>query len=300
MKVIIRDVGPRDGLQSEKALLSPALRAELIGRLGQAGVPAIEAVSFVNPKLVPSMDGAENVFSLLPAIPGASYSALVLNERGYDRAAAAGVAEIRYGLAATDEFGQRNQNQAVAQSLEVAARLIRRAHDDHKIISVAISVAFGCPFVGKVQSGDVLKIVEKLMEDGPDEISLADTIGVGVPTQVRELVAAVRSIGASTNVHFHNTRNMGYANAAAALEAGAVSMDASLGGIGGCPFAPRATGNIATEDLVYMLHGMGVATGIDLAALVEISHWLGGHLGKELPSLVSRAGSFSAGIPNRL
>jgi len=296
MKVFIRDVGPRDGLQSEQVTLSTAVRIELIGKLARAGVPWIEAASFVNPKLVPAMAGAEEIMGQLPQLSATIYSGLVMNEKGYDRAVASGVKELRYGLAATDEFGLRNQNQTVDQSLGVAEKLIHRAHSDGKAIGVCISVSFGCPFAGKVPARNVLRIVDRLMRSEPDEISVADTIGVGVPTQVRELVTAVRSFGANTNVHFHNTRNTGYANALAALEAGPVTMDASIGGLGGCPFAPRATGNIATEDLVYMLHGMGVETGIDLDALLESSLWLGVQLGKDLPGLLSRAGNFPRGL----
>lgn len=293
MDVTICDVGPRDGLQNEAAVLGPAVRAELIERIAATGVPRIEAVSFVNPKLVPAMAGAEDVMALLKRRPGAIYSGLAMNERGYDRAIVAGVDEVRFGLAATDEFGIRNQNRTADQGLEAAQTLIRRARADEKRISVAISVAFGCPFAGWVDPAKVINIVERLADDPPDELSLADTIGVAVPTQVRELVREVKSDKWVTGVHFHNTRNTGLANAVAGLEAGATVVDASVGGSGGCPFAPRATGNIASEDLVYLLHGMGVDTGIDLDALIDVSLWLAEQLGKELPSALARAGTFA-------
>lgn len=284
------DVGPRDGLQNESTVLPVATRVELIDRLASAGVPRIESASFVNPKLVPAMVGAEEVLAAIGRRPGTVYTGLVLNEKGYDRAIAAGVDEVRYGFSATDEFGMRNQRQSTAEGLDGARRLIRRARGDGIRIGVTLSVAFGCPFLGPVDPGRVLGLVEQLLVDPPDDISLADTIGVAVPPQVGSLIAAVAATGAAANGHFHNTRNTGIANAVAAVEAGASSLDASLGGIGGCPFAPRATGNIATEDLVYLLDRMGLETGVDLESLIATSHWLGTHLGKELPGMVAKAG----------
>jgi (R)-citramalyl-CoA lyase len=292
LRVTITDVGPRDGLQNESVILEPAVRAELVNRLALAGLPKVEAVSFVHPKLVPAMAGAEEVVAGIERRPGTVIGGLVLNEKGYDRALAAGVDEIHYGFAMTDQFGLRNQNQTSEQGLEVGQTLIRRARADGKPITVTFIVAFGCPFAGRVDPGRVLGFAEQLMADPPDEIAVADTIGVAVPTQVRELVGGLRGLGAVAGGHFHNTRNTGYANAVAAIEAGATALDASVGGTGGCPFAPRATGNIATEDLVYMLEGMGVETGVSLAALLEASHWLGAQLGKELPGMVAKAGPF--------
>jgi isopropylmalate/homocitrate/citramalate synthase len=236
------------------------------------------------------MAGADEVFASIDRSAGTVYTGLVLNDKGYDRALAAGVDELRYGFSASDEFGMRNQNQSTAQGLEGALRLTRRAHADGKRIGVTISVAFGCPFSGPVDPGRVVDLVERLMAEPPDDISLADTIGVAVPTQVAKLVAAAVTTGAETNGHFHDTRNTGIANAVAALEAGASSLDASIGGTGGCPFAPRATGNVATEDLIYLLDGMGVETGVNLELLIETSHWLGNQLGRELPGLVAKAG----------
>jgi len=243
---------------------------------------------------VPQMGGAEEVMSALHRASGVVYAGLVLNEKGYERARAAGADEIHYAFSATDEFGRRNQNATTAQGLETAVALVRRARADQMPITVTISVAFGCPFEGPVPPKRVLELVEQLMQVPADEICLADTIGVGVPRQVTELVSGSRALGATVSAHFHNTRNTGYANALAALDAGAVSLDSSVGGAGGCPFAPKATGNIATEDLVYLLRGMGVDTGVDLDALIACSHWLGEQLGKELPSMLARAGDYPA------
>ena len=292
MSVVVCDVGPRDGLQNEARTLEPAVRADLCDRLAAAGIKRMEAASFVNPKLVPQMAGAEEVMATLHRVPGVTYAGLVLNERGYERASAAGVDEIHYAFSATDEFGRRNQNATTAEGLETALSLVRRARADRLPITVTISVAFGCPFEGPVPPQRVLHIVEQLMEVPADEICLADTIGVGVPTQVTGLVNGARELGARVGAHFHNTRNTGYANAFAAVEAGVVSLDASVGGAGGCPFAPKATGNIATEDLAYLLRGIGVDTGIDLDRLIECSLWLGGQLGKELPGMLARAGDY--------
>jgi len=292
VSVVVCDVGPRDGLQNEARALEPAVRAELCDRLATAGLKRIEAASFVNPKLVPQMAGAEEVMAALHRKPGTSYAGLVLNDKGYDRALAAGVDEVHYAFAATDEFGRRNQNATTDDGLKTALALVARARSDRMPITVTVSVALGCPFEGPVPPERVLSIVERLMAIPPDEICLADTIGVGVPSQVKELVSGAIRLGATVGAHFHNTRNTGYANAVAALEEGAVSLDASVGGAGGCPFAPKATGNIATEDLVYLMRGLGIETGIDLKALIETSHWLAAQLGKELPGMVARAGDF--------
>ena len=292
MAVLICDVGPRDGLQTESKTLEPGLRAELCDRLAAAGLKRVEAASFVNPKLVPQMAGAEEVMAALRRKPGTSYAGLVLNEQGYERAVAAGVDEVHYAFAATDEFGRRNQNATTDEGLKTALSLVARARSERMPITVTLSVAFGCPFEGPVPAERVLSIVERLMAVPADEICLADTIGVGVPSQVKELVGGARLLGAKVGAHFHNTRNTGYANAVAALDEGVVSLDASVGGAGGCPFAPKATGNIATEDLVYLLRGLGVETGIDLDALIGTSQWLSGQLGKELPGMLARAGDF--------
>ena len=291
-KIEIVDVGPRDGLQNEGRNLDPVIRAGLCDRLAAAGLPRIEAASFVNPKRVPQMAGAEEVLAGLRRRGNVVYAGLVLNERGYERAVEAGVDEVRYAFPVTDTFAERNQNTTVVEAVELAVRLVERARLDGVRASITLSAAFGCPFEGRVEPETVLRIAGRVGEAAPDEIILADTIGVGVPTQVRELVSGVGKTGIRTGCHFHDTRNTGIANAVAAVEAGAAVLDASVGGTGGCPFAPRATGNISTEDLVYTLHGMGYETGIDLDALIEVAQWLSGQLGKELPGQVYKAGNF--------
>ncbi len=285
-------MGPRDGLQNESVTLEPAVRGELCDRLLASGLRAVEAVSFVNPRLVPQMAGAEEVVAAVHRRPGAALSGLVLNERGFERALAAGVDEVHYAFPVTGTFAERNQRSTVAGGIEVSHALVARAREAGLPITVTLIVAFGCPFEGRVEPAHVLRVAEQVMRVPPDALVVADTIGVGVPTQARELVRGVLGLGAVAGAHFHNTRNTGLANAVAALEAGASLLDASVGGTGGCPFAPRATGNIPTEDLVYLLHGMGVGTGVDLGALIATSHWLGERLGRELPALVARAGDF--------
>ena len=292
MRVEIVDVGPRDGLQNEDRTLSPETRAELCDKLAQAGVPRVEAASFVNPRRVPQMAGAEEVMSAVDRRPGTSYAGLVLNEKGYERAVEAGVDEVRYAFPVTETFAKRNQNTTVEDAAELAGRLVERARLDGVRVSITLSAAFGDPFEGKVEPDHVLAIAEKVAAANPDEIVLADTIGVGVPKGVRELVEGVLALGTTVGCHFHDTRNTGIANAAAAVESGATVLDAAVGGTGGCPFAPRATGNIATEDLVYLLHGMGHETGIDLDALIEVAEWMAQQLGKELPGQVYKAGTF--------
>jgi (R)-citramalyl-CoA lyase len=292
MLVQVVDVGPRDGLQNEEKILSPKTRAELCNRLAAAGVSRVEAASFVNPKRVPQMAGAEEVMAAIDRRPDTSYAGLALNERGYERAVEAGVDEVRYAFPVTETFARRNQNTTVAEATVLAARLVERARLDGVRVSITLSAAFGCPFEGRVEPAHVLCVAEKLGAANPDEIVLADTIGVGVPKGVRELVEGVLALGTTVGCHFHDTRNTGMANAVAAVESGATVLDASLGGTGGCPFAPRATGNIATEDLVYLLHGMGYETGIDLDALIEAAAWMAQQLGKELPGQVYKAGSF--------
>src|SRR3954462_7362990 len=293
VRVTICDVGPRDGLQNEATALSPAVRAELCVRLAAAGVPRVEAVSFVNPKRVPQMAGAEDVMAAIDRRPGTIYAGLVLNERGYERAMAAGADGVHYAFPVTDEFCARNQNTTVAAAIETSAAIVRRAHDDGLRVTVTLSVAFGCPFEGAVDPAHVLGVARRVAATAPHEIVLADTVGVGVPSQVDELVGGVAPLGVPVGCHFHNTRNTGFANAVAAIAAGSTLLDASIGGTGGCPFAPRATGNIATEDLVYLLHGMGHETGIDLDALIGHAAWLGARLGKDLPGQLHRAGTFA-------
>ena len=289
----ICDVGPRDGLQNESRTLPPSDRAELCDRLIAAGVRAVEAASFVNPRLVPQMAGAEEVVAAVRRVPGVVLSGLVLNERGFGRAITAGVDEVHYAFPVTETFAQRNQNTTVAGGIELSRALVKQARSEGLPVTVTLIVAFGCPFEGRVEPDHVRRVADQVLEEPPDALFVADTIGVGVPSQARQLVGGLVESGVRVGAHLHNTRNTGLANAVAALEAGATLLDASLGGTGGCPFAPRATGNIPTEDLVYMLHGMGIRTGIDLEPLMEASRWLGQRLGKELPSMVTRAGDFS-------
>jgi (R)-citramalyl-CoA lyase len=292
MRIEIVDVGPRDGLQNEDETLTPQIRAELCQKLAAAGVPRVEAASFVNPKRVPQMAGAEEVMASIERSPHTSYAGLVLNEKGYERAVEAGVDEVRYAFPVTETFAERNQNTTVADATKLAARLVERARLDGVRVSITLSTAFGDPFEGKVEPAHVLEVAGEIAESVPDEIVLADTIGVGVPSQVRNLVEGVATHGITVGCHFHDTRNTGIANATAAVESGAKVLDASVGGTGGCPFAPRATGNIATEDLVYLLHNMGYDTGIDLDALIDVASWLTQQLDKELPGQVHKAGNF--------
>ena len=283
MRVTICDVGPRDGLQNEPETLAPELRAEFINRLAGAGLPRVEAASFVRADAVPQMTGAEEVVTGIERRDGTEYSGLALNEKGYDRLAATGLDRVNFTLAATDSFSRRNANQSVEEAASTAAGVIERAELP---VTVTISVAFGCPFEGRVDPGVVAELAARFPSS---EVVLADTIGVATPRQVRDLVARTNAPG----VHLHNTRNTGYANAVAALEAGATLLDASCGGLGGCPFAPRATGNIATEDLVYLLEGDGIETGVDLDVLIETSVWLEGLLGRRLEGQVYRAGTWA-------
>jgi hydroxymethylglutaryl-CoA lyase/(R)-citramalyl-CoA lyase len=291
--VTICDVAPRDGLQNEEKHLDPETRAELVNRLAGAGLPRIEAVSFVNPDRVPQMAGAEEVVAGIDRREGVVYAGLVLNEKGYDRLAATGLDEVHVAFAATETFNRRNQNASPEESLAAATAIVDRAHADGIRATVTVGVAFGCPFEGAVDPDRVLAFAQQLADAGVDEIVLADTVGVAVPRQVKHLVGETAKLSRPVGVHLHNTRNTGFANAYAALEAGATVLDASVGGLGGCPFAPRATGNICTEDLVYLLHGEGVDTGIDLAALITVAEWLEGELGRQLPGQVYRAGTFA-------
>jgi len=280
--VTICDVGPRDGLQNEPETLSPSTRAELVNRLAATGLPRIEAVSFVRDDRVPSMAGAEEVVAGIERREGTEYAGLVLNEKGYERLRETPLARVDLNIAATESFNQRNGNMSLGQALGQAQAILAASELP---VTFSVSVAFGCPFEGRVDPGRVAELCAQLEAD---EIVLADTIGVATPRQVKDLVERTGAAG----IHLHNTRNTGYANALAAIEAGATVLDASVGGLGGCPYAPRATGNIATEDLVYLLEGEGIETGVDLDALVSVSEWLEGVLGRPLEGQVYRAGPF--------
>jgi len=282
--ITICDVGPRDGLQNEPEVLPAETRADLVERLGAAGLPRIEAVSFVRADRVPQMADAEDVVARVQRREGVELSGLVLNERGWERFAAAGLDRVNVTFAATETFNVRNGNATLAEALERAEAILTAAEGTPA--TVTISCSFGCPFEGRVDPGVVAELAARFA--GRAEVVLADTIGVATPSAVRSLVGQARAEG----FHGHNTRNTGYANCLAALEAGVRVLDASVGGLGGCPFSPRATGNVATEDLVYLLEGEGVETGIDLAALIGVSRWLEGVLGRTLEGYVYRAGSW--------
>jgi isopropylmalate/homocitrate/citramalate synthase len=284
--IIVNDVGPRDGLQNEAETLAPALRAELVSRLAAARLPRIEAVSFVRDDRVPQMAGAEEVVAAAHG-QAAELAGLVLNERGYERFAKTGLARLDCTLAATEEFNRRNGNASLAEALERVRAILARADVP---TTVTISCAWGCPFEGEVDPGVVADLCERL--DGADELVLADTIGVGTPRPVRRLVERVSILGKPVGAHLHNTRNTGYACAWAALDGGATIFDASVGGLGGCPFSPNATGNIATEDLVWQFERDGVETGIDLEALIDVSRWLADVLGRRLEGQLYRAASW--------
>jgi hydroxymethylglutaryl-CoA lyase/(R)-citramalyl-CoA lyase len=284
VRVLLCDVGPRDGLQNESEVLPPETRAELVERLAAAGLARIEAVSFVRADRVPQMAGAEEVIGHVRRRDGVELSGLVLNERGWERFAAAGLDRVNVTFAATETFNLRNGNATLAEATERAEAILAAAGETPA--TVTISCSFGCPFEGVVDPGVVTELAARFADR--TEVVLADTIGVATPSAVRSLVERARATG----FHGHNTRNTGYANCLAALEAGARVLDGSVGGLGGCPFSPRATGNVATEDLVYLLEREGVGTGVDLDALVGVSQWLEAVLGRGLEGYVYRAGAW--------
>ena len=295
----IVEVGPRDGLQNEAHLVSTAEKVELIRRCIAAGARRIEVASFVNPRKVPQMADAEAVVEQLGQVDGVTRIGLVLNLRGAERALASGVDQLGAVAVASDQFGMRNQGQDSARSVDEAVRIIALAKAAGRSAQVTIAAAFGCPFQGEIDPEHVVAMARRLAEAGPAEIALADTIGVAVPAQVTALVGAVRAAIAPlpVRVHFHDTRNTGVANAWAAVEAGAATVDASLGGLGGCPFAPGAAGNVATEDVAYLFARSGIETGLDSAKLLEASHWLSGVMGKALPASLAKASPFPPQAP---
>ncbi len=293
--VEIYEVGPRDGLQSEPRHWSVAERVELIDRLIAAGIIRIEAVSFVNPKRVPQMAGAEQVMSGISRPPGTIIAGLALNLRGVERAIDAGVDEVRFAVAASETFNQKNQGAAIDETLSGFDDCITRAADAGLRRAGVISTVFGCPFEGAIDQARIIGIAKRLADTGAQDIILADTIGAAVPSQVQEVLAAVaKSLPPEIRLgcHFHNTRNTGYANAVAALDHGVRLFDASLGGIGGCPFAPRATGNIASEDLAHMLVNMGYEVAGDLPKLIETAQWAEQYFDAPLPGMLMKAGPF--------
>jgi len=294
MNIEIIEVGPRDGLQSEPDVIPTHLKLALIARLVYAGLRRIEVASFVNPRRVPQMADAEAVLAGLDRRDDVRFVGLVLNRKGFERALAAGCSEIGMVTAATDSFGRRNQGAGIDETIRAWDEIAPLAHAAGVRAQVTISVAFGCPFEGEVAPQRVVDIAKRLAVAMPLEIGIADTIGVAVPSQVSELIDRIKQALPSVPLrcHFHNTRNTAVANAYAAVLAGVTRLDASVGGIGGCPFAPNATGNVATEDLVYMLSRAGFDTGIDLEKLINAAHWLQEQRGRAVPSMVSKAGSF--------
>jgi hydroxymethylglutaryl-CoA lyase len=290
----IVEVGPRDGLQSEAAILPTSAKLELVARLCEAGLRRIEVASFVHPKRVPQMADAEAMMSGLPPRPGVQYVALVLNRKGFERALAAGCTEIGMVTAATDSFSTSNQGASIDATLAAWEEIAPLAHAAGIRAQITISVAFGCPFDGEVPAQRVVGIVQRIAKSRPLEIALADTIGVAVPPQVSALLNEVRHAAPDVPLrcHFHNTRNTAVANAYAAVQAGVNTLDASVGGLGGCPFAPNATGNVATEDLLYMLGRAGFATGVDLEAVIATARWLQELRQQPVPSMLSKAGGF--------
>jgi len=293
-RIEIVEVGPRDGLQNEAAAVPTSVKLEFINRALDAGIRRIEVASFVNPRRVPQMADAEAILAALPRRDEVSYVGLVLNRAGFDRAVAAGCREIGMVVFTTDEFNRRNQGVSCAESVRTWCEIAAAAQAAGIRAQVTISAAFGCPFEGEVPVARVVEIARAVAEGGPFEIAIADTIGVGVPGQVTEIFGAVASAlpGMPLRGHFHNTRNTGLANAYAAAMSGAQVLDASLGGLGGCPFAPAATGNIPTEDLVYMLGRMGIETGVDLGLAIETARWIEQHVGHAVPGLLVKAGDF--------
>jgi hydroxymethylglutaryl-CoA lyase len=293
--VTIVEVSPRDGLQNESTILTTDAKVELITQLVGAGARRIEAVSFAHPRLVPAMADAEDVMAKVPRQDGVSYAGLILNRRGLDRAADTGVHEVNVVVCASDTFSRRNQNASADEAMQMAEEVIGMARGRGLFTTLTLATAFGCPFEGEVSAGRVAELARRAAASGVNELCLADTVGVGSPNQVRDLTARVRdAVGERPPLrfHFHNTRNTGFANAFAAILEGVTVLDASAGGIGGCPFAPNATGNIATDDLVYMLDRMGLRTGVDIRNLLPTAQFLSEQLGHQVPALLPRAGAF--------
>jgi hydroxymethylglutaryl-CoA lyase/(R)-citramalyl-CoA lyase len=290
-RVELCDVGPRDGLQDE-APVPPPTRAALVDRLVAARLPRVEVASFVREDLVPAMAGAEEVVAAVGPHPDARLAGLVLNERGYERLRATGLTDVHVSFGATDTFQQRNAGSTAEEGLATAGAVARRAHADGLRVTVTVSCAFGCPYEGRVDPGVVYDLVGRAAADA-DAVVLADTIGVAGPSEVASQVARCRrTLREPVGVHLHDTRGTALPGVIAALEAGATLVDASVGGIGGCPFAPGAQGNVATEDVVYLLEREGIATGVDLDALVAAARWLEGIVGHPLPGRVQRAGAW--------
>ena len=294
-EIEILEVAPRDGLQNEKTILATEDKVELVERAVRAGARRIEVTSFVNPARVPQMADADELMTALPRHEGVRYAGLVMNRRGLDRALARNVDEIDVVVVATDTFCQRNQGMSTAEACETAAELVAEARAAGVSSTITVGASFGCPFEGEVPTDRLREVVQRVVDAGPDELALADTIGVAVPSDVKARLGLARELAGSDmplRVHLHDTRHTGVANAVAAVESGVATLDASIGGAGGCPFAPNATGNVATEDLVYLFDRMGIASGLDLASTTATAAWLEERLGTPLPGALLRAGNF--------
>ena len=294
-EIEILEVAPRDGLQNEKTILPTQDKVELVERAVRAGARRIEVTSFVNPARVPQMADADELMTALPRHEGVRYAGLVMNRRGLDRALARNVDEIDVVVVATDTFCQRNQGMSTAEACETAAELVAEARAAGVSSTITVGASFGCPFEGEVPTDRLREVVQRVVDAGADELALADTIGVAVPSDVKARLGLARELAGPDmplRVHLHDTRHTGVANAVAAVESGVATLDASIGGAGGCPFAPNATGNVATEDLVYLFDRMGIASGLDLASTTATAAWLEERLGTPLPGALLRAGAF--------
>jgi len=295
--ITLVEVGPRDGLQSEPEILPTDSKVEFISKAIDAGIRRLEVASFVHPQRVPQMADAEALIERLPDHDDVSYVGLIMNERGLDRALETKIGEIGMVVLSTDSYNRKNQGVDIDESIRVWGESAKRAQENGLRANVMISSAFGCPYEGEVKVERIVELAKRLIEAGPAELGIADSIGVAVPSQVTELLGRVGDVigDLPLRCHFHNTRNTGLANAQAAVESGVTYLDASIGGIGGCPFAPAATGNIPTDDLLYMLDRSGIETGVSLTKIIEVSRWLEQQLGRGVPALLPKAGLFPAG-----
>ncbi len=293
-KISILEVGPRDGLQSEPEIIPTEVKKEFITKTIDAGIKKLEVTSFVHPKKVPQMADAEQLVESLPDREDVTYIGLIMNQKGFERARDCGIDEVGMVIVSTDTYNMKNQNVVTQESIDNWLNIASEAKSAGIRTSVVIACAFGCPYEGEVDPEDIASIAEKVLQGEPDVFGLADSVGVAVPSQITETFSLIKQMAPSIplRTHLHNTRNTGLANAAAAVEAGVSIIDSSTGGIGGCPFAPKATGNIPTDDLLYMLDRSGIETGVDLRKVVETTEWLEEQLGRAVPAMVPKAGIF--------
>ena len=293
-KVSILEVGPRDGLQSEPEILPTEVKKEFITRTINAGIKNIEVTSFVHPKKVPQMADAEKLVESLPDRDDVTYIGLIMNQRGFERARDCGIDEVGMVIVSTDTYNMKNQNVITQQSIDNWLDIASSAKSAGIRTSVVIACSFGCPYEGEVDPEHIASIAEQILKGEPDVLGLADSVGVAVPNQIKTTFSLIKELAPTIplRTHLHNTRNTGLANAAAAVEAGVSIIDASTGGIGGCPFAPKATGNIPTDDLLYMLDRSGIETGVNLKEIVKTTNWLENQLGRSVPAMVPKAGIF--------